>query len=282
MTSDTFEDLRTSSYELAEAIAPSWERRRDFIEEVSGPVRAWLVRELAPQPGQTVLELAAGVGDTGFEAAALLGEGGRLISTDFSPRMVDAARRRAAELGLQNVEHRVMDAERIELEADSVDGVLCRFGYMLMVDPAAALAETRRVLRSGGRLAVAVWGPPERNPFFGLTAMTLVQLGFMPPPDPNGPSPVSMGSEDRTRRLLADAGFGTVRMEEVPVRFTFRDLDDYVSMVADTAGPLALLVQGLSEQDRETFKARLREPLGQFAAGGGYELPAVALAAVAG
>ena len=110
----------------------------------------WMVRELAPRPGDTVLELAAGVGDTGFEAADLVGERGRLISTDFSPAMIEAARRRGTELGVNNVEYSVMDAERIELDADSVDGVLCRFGYMLMADQAAALAETRRVLRPAG------------------------------------------------------------------------------------------------------------------------------------
>ena len=105
------------------------------LEDVSAPVRQWLLTELAPRPGDTVLELAAGVGDTGFEAAAIVGERGRLLSTDFSPAMVEAARRRGNELGVENVEYRVMDAERIELDADSVDGVLCRFGYMLMADP---------------------------------------------------------------------------------------------------------------------------------------------------
>jgi ubiquinone/menaquinone biosynthesis C-methylase UbiE len=80
----------------------------------------------------------------------------RLITTDFSPAMLEAARRRGAELGVANVDYRVIDAERIELHDDSVDGVLCRFWYMLMADPAAAFAETRRVLRPGGRLALAV------------------------------------------------------------------------------------------------------------------------------
>jgi ubiquinone/menaquinone biosynthesis C-methylase UbiE len=80
----------------------------------------------------------------------------RLITTDFSPAMLEAARRRGAELGVANVDYRVIDAERIELHDDSVDGVLCRFWYKLMADPAAAFAETRRVLRPGGRLALAV------------------------------------------------------------------------------------------------------------------------------
>ena len=80
-----------SIYEMAEAIAPGWERWRARIEDVISPVRGWMLAELAPRPGDTVLELAAGAGDTGFEAAAVLGERGRLISTDFSPAMLDVA-----------------------------------------------------------------------------------------------------------------------------------------------------------------------------------------------
>ena len=106
------EDRSQSIYEVAQTIAPGWERQRARIETIVAPVRAWMLGELAPEPGDTVLELAAGVGDTGFEAAAIIGERGRLLSTDFSPEMVDAARRRGAELGLGNVDHRVLDAER--------------------------------------------------------------------------------------------------------------------------------------------------------------------------
>jgi ubiquinone/menaquinone biosynthesis C-methylase UbiE len=95
-------------------------------------------------------------GDTGFEAAAMIGEAGRLIWTDFSPQMVEVARRRGAALGLRNVDYREMDAEHIELEDATVDSVLCRSGYMLMADPAAALSETDRVLRPGGCLALSV------------------------------------------------------------------------------------------------------------------------------
>ena len=141
--------------------------------------------------------------------------------------MVDVARRRGAELGLGNVDYRLMDAERIELDADSVDGVLCRFGYMLMPDPAAALAEARRVLRPGGRLALAVWGAPERNPWVTLGLGQLVERGHLPAPDPCAPSAFALASAQRTRALLEAAGFTSVRTEEIPVRFTFRDLDEY-------------------------------------------------------
>ena len=282
MGTNSIEELRRTNYEIAEQIAPGWERRRAFIEEVTTPVREWMLRELAPQAGQTLLELAAGAGDTGFEAAALLGEGGQLISTDFSPAMVEVARRRGAELGVRNVKHQLIDAERIELDTDSVDGVLCRYGYMLMPDPAAALAETRRVLRPGGRLALAVWGAPDRNPFFVTIAMSLVQGGHMPAPDPEGPGPFSMASEDRTRGLLEGAGFGDVRIEEVPVRFRFADIDEYMAIVTDTAGPMGVALQGLSEDERDALKAQVVEAFAHFAGDGGYEVPGVALCAVAG
>ena len=268
------------SYEVAEAIAPTWERRRDDIERISAPVREWMLRELRPEEGDTLLELAAGTGDTGFEAAAALGERGRLISTDFSPKMLEAGRRRGAELGVANVEHRVIDAQRIELDDDSVDGVLCRFGYMLMDDPAVALAETRRVLRPGGRLTLAVWGPPERNPFFTAIAMGLVQGGHMPPPDPAGPGLFSMASAQRTTAMLEAAGFDDVRAEEVPVRFQIPTIEGYVEMVADTAGPIAMVLRGLSDADRATVTAQAEAALERCAGEDGYEIPGVTLCAV--
>jgi ubiquinone/menaquinone biosynthesis C-methylase UbiE len=275
------DDYRRTSYETWAAMAPGWERRRDYIWETARAVGEWMVRELDPKPGDTVLELGAGPGDTGFTATALLGERGRLISTDFSPDMVEVARRRGAELGHRNVDYRVMDAERIELDSDSVDGVLCRFGYMLMANPAAALGETRRVLRPGGRLALAVWGPPERNPWAAIGGRLLVERGHMPPPEPGAPGVFSMGSEERTRALLEGAGFDDVRTEEIPVRFAFSDVDDYVRFATETAGPFAMVIRGLSESERQAIEAQLGGAFAPFAADGGYELPGVALAAVA-
>jgi SAM-dependent methyltransferase len=282
MATDTLDAYRHAIYEIAEAIAPTWERRRAEVEEVCTPVREWMLRELRPREGDTVLELAAGVGETGFQAAALVGEHGRLITSDVSPAMLDAARRRGAELGVANVEYRLIDAEQIKLDADSVDGVLCRFGYMLMADPAAALTETRRVLRPGGRLTLAVWGALERNPFFGTIAISLIQRGHIDPPQPPpAPGPFSMASAERTRELLRGAGFEEVRTEEVAVRFQLPDVDEYLSAIADTAGPIGLALRALEEADRAAVKADVQDAFGRFATQDGYVLPGVALCAVA-
>lgn len=258
-------DYRGDSYEAWQAMAPGWERWRAQLEASLAPVRVWLIRGLAPRPGDMVLELSAGAGDTGFEAAAIVGERGRLISTDFSPDMVEVARRRGAELGVQNVDHQVIDAERIELDADSVDGVLCQSGY----------------LRPGGRLALSVWGAPERNPWASIGGRILVERGHIPPPEPGAPGIFSMASKDRTRGLLESAGFTAVRTAEVPMRWAFRNLDEYERWVTEVAGAFAMVVRGLSAGERDALRSQLTDAFVPFVADGGYELPGVALCAVA-
>ncbi|MGH9027636.1 MAG: class I SAM-dependent methyltransferase, partial [Acidimicrobiia bacterium] len=262
--------------DIAEAVALGWERHRAFIEEAMTPVRAWMVRELDAGPGDTVLELAAGAGDTGYEAATLIGDG-HLITSDFSETMLDVARRRGKEVGAANVDYRVIDGENIDLESDSVDRVLCRFGYMLMPDPNAAFSETYRVLRPGGRVAFAVWGAPEHNPYFTLMMMTLVGLGHMPPPEPTTPSPTRLGDETHVRELLAGAGFTDVVVEAVRVTFPYAAFDDFVTMTEDIAGPIALVLRDLSGQQRQEFMAQLEEACAPLKVGPGYEFPGVAL-----
>jgi SAM-dependent methyltransferase len=274
-------DYRRTSYETWEAMAPGWERWRSQLEEALTPVRTWLITQLAPQPGDTVLELGAGPGDTGFAAAALVGEAGRLISSDFSREMVEVARRRGGELGLENVDYRVIDAERIDLDLASVDGVLCQSSYMLVADPAAALSETRRVLRPGGRLAMSVWGAPDLNPWASIGGRILVERGLLPSPEPGAPGPFSMASEERTRALLEDAGFTEVRTDELSVCFPFRDIDEYERWVTDLSGSFAMVLRGLPDLEREELRAELRAAFEPYATQEGYELGGVSLTALA-
>jgi ubiquinone/menaquinone biosynthesis C-methylase UbiE len=275
------DEYRRASLENWKAMAPGWEQWREELAEFTAPVRDWMLSAVAPKPGDTVLELAAGPGDTGLAAAAILGQHGRLISTDFSPDMVEVARRHSVELGLGNVEHRVMDAEHIELEDDSVDSVLCRFGYMLMVDAAAALSETRRVLRQGGRLALGVWYSAERNPWASIAGGMLVRRGHVQPAEPDAPGMFSMASEARTRELLENARFSDVHIEEVPVRFVCSDVDGYIRQMRDMGGAFSKAFRDVSEDERESMRAQLQSEFEPFAVDEGYDLPGVALVVVA-
>ena len=275
------DEYRRTSLANWQTMAAGWERRRADMETVTEPIRDWLVRELAPKPGETILELAAGPGDTGFAAAALLGNEGQLISTDFSSEMTEVARRRGRELGLLNVEYRTMDAEHLELEDDSVDGVICRFGFMLMSDTEAALAETRRVLRPGGRLVLATWRGPERNPWVAIGGRILTARGFMPPNEPGAPGMFTMSDHGRVESLLAAAGFTDVLIDDVPVRMPYGDVDEYVTATRDTGGAFARAFNEASEEEQRAITQELAEAFTPFEVDGGLALPGLALVALA-
>jgi SAM-dependent methyltransferase len=275
------DEQRHTRLENWAAMASGWERTRTEREKIAAPVTEWLIRELAPKPGETMLELAAGQGDVGFEIAGVLGESGRLISSDFSPAMAEIAHRRSDELRLTNVEHLILDAEQIELPDDSVDGVLCRWGYMLMPDPAAALAETRRVLRTGGRLAFSVWSSAARNPWISIAARILVAHGHMPPPEPGEPGMFVLGDEELLRPLVEKAGFANVRIEDVAVRSNYLSVEEYVRRSSEMGGMFSRAWAEAHEEEQERMKDELREAFAPLAVDGGYELPGVSLCVVA-
>ncbi len=271
---------RERSLVVWDAMAAGWERDRDEIWSESQQVGEWLVRQLDPQPGDTVLELAAGVGDTGFLAARLIGAEGRLISTDFAPEMVAAARRRATEQGIANATFQVLDAEQMDLPTASVDGVLCRWGYMLMVDPAAALAETRRVLRPGGMLAFSVWGNAAANPWASLPGRILDSRGHMAPPDPTAPGIFALADPERLRALVMGAGFAAPQLEEVPSHKRFASFDAYWDYLTELAGAISPILRTLPQEEQHAVQEQLREATAPFATEGGYDLPGLCLNAV--
>jgi SAM-dependent methyltransferase len=261
-------------------VAPGWYAQREVLWKASRPVGEWMVRRLDPRPGDTVLELAAGLADTGLMAARLVGEAGRIIVTDFTPEMIAAARRRAEELGVHNAEFRVLDAERMDLETDSVDGVLCRWGYMLMIDPHAAFAETRRVLRPGGRLAFSVWAARERNPALSLAGTVLVELGHIPPPDPEAPSAFVMADPERIRELVVGAGFAEPEIEEVSFRLPFAEQDAFWRYLTETSASVSPVLRSVSPEEQDKVRRRVHEAARPFQSGEGYDFPAVCLNAV--
>ncbi len=207
------QDERRASAESWEGAAPGWIRQRELMRAFSAPVSHWLVEAVSLQPGHRLLELAAGLGETGLLAAELVRPGGEVIISDQSESMLDGARERARELGVSNVEFRQLDAEWIDLPVASLDAVICRWALMLLVDPSAALSETRRVLRPGGRLALAVWDVPERNQWLSIPAQLLSERGLAEPSAAGARGPFALSDGARLVELLELAGFTEVTLE---------------------------------------------------------------------
>jgi SAM-dependent methyltransferase len=244
--------------------AAGWHKRRDELRRTTLPVSAWLVDAIDPQPGQTLLELAAGTGDTGFLAAELIQPGGTLISSDFAPEMLTKAQLRAEELGIGNVRFKQIDAESIDLEAASLDGVLCRWGFMLMVDAEAALRETRRVLRPDARVALAAWAGPEHNQWAAMVGRVLAEHGLVEPPVAGGPGPFAWAEPGVIAEHLENAGFTEHQVEPLDFAIEYPSFDDWwaaqrdlsrmLSSALEAAGPEAeAKVREVSEERAQAF-----------------------------
>jgi ubiquinone/menaquinone biosynthesis C-methylase UbiE len=272
-------DQRAEQLEAWNRAAAGWERRNDEMAEMARAVAERMVALLDPQPGETVLELGAGIGDTGYLAAPRLGAGGRLISTDFAAGMVEAAQRRAAALGLENVEHRVMDAVAIDLADASVDGVLSRFAVMLVPEPGRVLAETRRVLRpDGGRAVFAVWGDRERNPWATTFGRAMMRGGYMPPPQEGDPGPFSLADREVANALARNAGFVEVEFEDVDVVAEHASFDAYWASVMDMAASTSAIVAGLPKEERAALRAAVEADAAPYRQDdGSLRLPGAAL-----
>lgn len=260
------------------SVAPAWELHRERMFCDVRAVSEWLVEQVDPQPGQTVLEVAAGPGETGFLVADRLGPAGRLISSDFAPEMVAAAQRGADERGLENVECRELDAEQLDLPDASVDGVISRFGLMLMPGQQRAVAEIRRVLRPGRRFAYATWGPPDRNPWLFQLVVAMLQNGVVPPGDPFAPGgPFSLATPESNRALAEAGGFADVAVEEITGVMRFDSPDEHWAHVTGLAGPVVELVASMDSAQIDAIRGTLGPLVAPYQRDGALEIPWTAM-----
>jgi SAM-dependent methyltransferase len=263
--------------------ARGWGAQAEAWARATMPVSIWMVDALALQPGDDVLELAAGTGEVGFLAAEQIAPGGTLQSSDFVPEMITAAQARAERLGIANVRFRQIDAESIDQPAASLSGVLCRWGYMLMADPEAALRETRRVLRPGARVSLAAWTGPSENPWASIPMRELVERGHVERPDPDAPGQFAWARNGIIAERLEGAGFGEHEVDTVDFVMAFTSFDDWIATVRDLASLFRETLDGLDAAERDDVHASLREQALPFAQeDGSLVLPARTWVAWAG
>jgi SAM-dependent methyltransferase len=270
------DDFRAQSRKRWGGQAAGWEARRDLLRAHTMPVSAWMIEAIDPQPGDVILELAAGTGDTGFLAAELVAPGGELICSDFAPEMVSAAQRRAEELAVDNVRFKQIDPETgIDLDAASIDGVLCRWGYMVMADAEAALRETRRVLAPGRRVALAAWTGPESNLWSVLPWRELLERGLVEQPDPALPNQFTWAEEGRIARHLEAAGFTEHHVEAVDFAIDYVSAADWWDSQADFSGRFGTAVRSAPPEDLAAARAAVERHAERFAVeDGSLRIPA--------
>jgi enediyne biosynthesis protein CalE5 len=272
--------LRERIHGMWSSVAPAWRDHADDVDARGAALAARMLELAAPGPGDRVLELACGPGGLGIAAARLVGDAGRVTLSDVSEEMVATARARAADAGVENVRLRRIDFEAIDEPDGAFDVVLCREGLMFAIDPARACGEAARVLRPGGRLAAAVWGPRERNPWLGaLMDAVGAQLGETIPP-PGVPGPFSLSAEGVLAGLLAGAGFADVRVEEVAVPLRAPSADAWWTRGVAMGGPVARRLASLPADRVAAARADALATVARYAdPDGGLAVPGVTLVA---
>ena len=265
---------QTESAAAWSEVAAGWERRDPWVSAGVKPVTEKLLERLAPQPGEAVLELGSGVGEVGRAVARLVAPDGTVLTTDQSEAMVEVARRHGERIS--NLEFRAADAQATGLPEASFDGVVGRFVLMLAPDPAAVLAEARRVLRPGGRVAFAVWASAPQNPWGSTIGRTLLDLGLIEPPEPDTPGPFRLGDADRVRLLFDDSGLEHPMVDDVPITNRYASFDEYWDVTRDLAMSLRNALAALSEGQAAELRALVEQRLAPYADGDGLAISGLA------
>ncbi len=200
-----------------------WVEQQALLDRLFAPIGEAVLERADLRAGEHVLDVGCGAGATTFAAAWRTGPAGRALGVDISPALVELARRRAGELGLEGVEFLLADAQTQGFEP-AFDAIVSRFGVMFFPDPVAAFANLRRALKPGGRLAFACWRSPQDN------AISQVPLDaaapFLPAPlafEKDAPGRFGFADPDRTRGILQAAGWRGIEIapldDPAPVSF---------------------------------------------------------------
>ena len=175
------------------------------------------------EPGQRVLDVACGTGALTVAAATRVAPGGVVVGLDAYPDMLALARRKHT-----GIEWHAGRAESLPFAEASFDAVVSQFGLMFFDDRAAALREMQRVLRPGGRLAVAVCDALEHSPAYALLAEQLERLFGKPVADAFR-APFALGNPATLRVLCADAGLARASVAQHQGTVSFASIDALVS-----------------------------------------------------
>ena len=264
-----------------DSVAPAWAEHAAYADERGAEVTARLLALATPTAGDRVLELACGPGGLGLAAAPLVGPAGEVVFSDVAPEMTAIAAARAHKLGMTNVSASVLDLEDIDEPDASYDVVLCREGLMFATDPARAVGEIHRLLRPGGRLALAVWDARERNPWLGVVFDAVGAELDRPVPPPGIPGPFALGDAGRLAALLHEAGLSDVSVSDLSVPLRAASFDEWWRRTSALAGPLATIVASQPEPVVTAIRARAREAAAAYETPAGIEFPGVALIASA-
>ncbi len=247
-------EIKQQQHDNWSSIAEGWRRRDAMLSKGAAPVSQRMLELVNLASGSHLLDIASGTGEPAIPAARLVGATGRVVGTDLSDEMLAVARDKASENKLNNIEFHCMDAELLDFAPASFDAVTLRWGLMFMPEPEACLAAAYKALKPDGRISLACWAAPQKNPFIGILIQTLRRHIDLPTPPPDSPGIFAFADQGRLYSVLEAAGFTDIVVEEMQLDvFEVEDGQAYWETMSDLAAPVMEPVNKMDDSSRSAY-----------------------------
>jgi ubiquinone/menaquinone biosynthesis C-methylase UbiE len=234
--------------------ADSWRRNHERLKETTAPVTRAMIEGVGISAGQRVLDIACGSGIPAIPAAQAVGPAGFVLATDQAPEMIEVAKENAKAEGVSNIDFRLVDGEDLNVDPGSFDAVTVRWGIMFMPEPVLCLKQAYDALKPNGRISLAVWGPPQNNPFISLPMGIARKYYEGPPlPDPTQPgSPFSFADKGKLQFVLEQAGFRDIHIDEMNIEMVkFDSGEEFWEYCKEFIGPLRRILDQMPQETQE-------------------------------
>jgi ubiquinone/menaquinone biosynthesis C-methylase UbiE len=248
-----------------------WDRAAEFYDKSwkrqLKPAQDKLIEMTALSPGENIVETSCGTGLVTFRVAKQVEPDGKVIATDLSDSMIELAKDMAKKQNISNVVFHRMDAEQLDLENDQFDAAICSLGLMYFPYPVVALKEMHRVLKPGGRAAIAIWG--ERKNCGWADIFPIVDKRVA---SDVCPMFFQQGTGNTLKHSLESAGFQDIVLDRFKVKLAYPSPKNAV-MAAFAGGPVALAYQKFDDTVKSEAHQDYLNSIADFHMNGGYEIP---------
>ncbi len=256
------EEIREEQKSSWDKFSPGWKKWNDIMMDFLKPVGDEIIRSINPKGEDVVLDIAAGTGEPGLTIATML-KGGKVVITDLSENMLEIAKKNAKQRGIKNIETRACDVCELPFDDNTFDAISCRFGFMFFPDMLLAAKEMVRVLKPGGRIAVAVWNVPEKNFWVTVTGGTINRNMQLPMPPPEAPGMFRCAKEGMLQGLFQQAGLKNTSEKEVLGKLNTKTTDNYWNMMTEVAVPFVAALSKADDAMKEKIKREVYQAVNQ-------------------
>lgn len=263
-----------NSYRLV--ASDKWKRQSAYMGKA---VTEALVEYAAPQPGMKVLDLASGTGEPAISLAKRIGTRGEVTALDLSADLLEIAKRRADQRGLENFITQQADAHSLPFTDNSFDLATSRFGVMFFRDIAVALRELHRVLRPNTRACFLAWGPFDQPYWQSMMGVVHRHVGG-PLLAAGGPDPFRYSASGSLSQALQAAGFREIHEETRTVPWTWPGTAEEVwEQARAVAVPFRPMLDRVPSQAWPQIHKEVHAAIAQYVRGANIEFGATIMLA---